>query len=142
MDFFGFTPGTSKVAIPPEEVNASYCNYTKETAAAAAAAAATAAAAAEEEEEAAAAPSSGPVAAAARAAAGAAATAALAAGAGPAGVVAAERGLDEFQLGYDLEKKETVDGEKKDVYGLGCLLSQILTGQHPFIRPDKFADWR
>ncbi|OEH74704.1 nucleoporin FG repeat-containing protein [Cyclospora cayetanensis] len=41
-----------------------------------------------------------------------------------------------------LERDELLDGEMKDVYGLGCLLSEVLTGEHPYIRPDKRTTWR
>ncbi|KAL8270403.1 hypothetical protein Esti_005632 [Eimeria stiedai] len=124
VDFFASTPGTSKVAVPPEEVNVSYRNNTNETltlTAAAATAATTATAAAP--------PTTAP-------------TAAAAAGSAAAAAVAEPRGIGAFEWVLELEKEELLDGEKKDVYGLGCLLSQILTGQHPFIRPNETTDWR
>ncbi|CBZ52899.1 Atypical MEK-related kinase (incomplete catalytic triad) [Neospora caninum Liverpool] len=33
-----------------------------------------------------------------------------------------------------------LDGEKKDVWALGCLLAILLTGRHPFLRPAGWSD--
>lgn len=37
-------------------------------------------------------------------------------------------------LAERLNSEIPLDGRAKDVYGLGCLLAQLISGEHPYIR--------
>ena len=56
-----------------------------------------------------------------------------------------EKASEELQkdmLMADLESNVVLNGEDKDVYALGCMYTQILTAQHPFIRSNKHISYR